>query len=329
MEGEYTGNVGCSGMTVPSTAGPSGQSKPRLVHEALFYTSEADYLAGCLPFVREGVASGEPTLVAVPEPNLGLLRGEFGDEVRFVDMSVAGRNPGRIIPAVLHAFTSEHPDKPTRIVGEPIWPGRSEIEYVPCVQHEALINLALANENVSVLCPYDARELSPVQLLDATRTHPVLLDGARRWHSPGYTDPVDVVEAYNQPLAEPPPEAEVLIFDASVGPRRVRRFVHDCAELAGMSPERLADLRVAVHELALNTIIHTGQSGILTIWREDGGVVCDVTDSGKITDPLVGRRPPAIYDGVGYGLYLVNVLCDLVEIHRLPNGTSIRVHVSL
>jgi anti-sigma regulatory factor (Ser/Thr protein kinase) len=316
-------------MTAPATAGPSGRSKPRLVHEALFYTGDADYLAGCAPFVREGFASDEPILVAVPEPKLSLLRAEFCDEIRFVDMSVAGRNPGRIIPALLHAFVNEHAGKPTRIIGEPIWPGRSEIEYPPCVQHEALINLALADEDVAVLCPYDARELSPVQLLDATRTHPALVDGSRRWHSPGYTDPVDVVDAYNQPLAEPPPEAEVLIFDTAVGPRKVRRFVHDCAELAGMRPERLADLRVAVHELALNTIIHTGQSGILTIWREEGGIVCDVTDSGKISDPMVGRRPPAVYDGFGYGLYLVNLLCDLVEMHRQPNGTSIRVHVGL
>ena len=318
-------------MTVPSLAGPSkdGPARPRLVHEALFYTSEADFLAGCLPFVREGLASDEPTLVAVPEPNLGLLRAELGGDVRYADMSVAGRNPGRIIPAVLHAFVDEHAGRPTRIIGEPIWPGRTGTEYPPCVQHEALINLALADEDVAILCPYDARALSPVQLLDATRTHPVLLDGNRRWHSPGYTDPVDVVDAYNQPLSEPPPDAEVLIFDASVGPRNVRRFVHDCAELAGMSPGRLADLRVAVHELALNTIIHTGQSGILTIWRADGGVVCDVTDSGKISDPLVGRRPPAAYDGFGYGLYLVNLLCDLVELHRQPNGTSIRVHVGL
>lgn len=303
-----------------------------LVHEALFYTGDADYLAGCVPFVQRALANGDPVLVAVPEPNLALLRAALGEpagQVRFVDMGVAGRNPGRIIPAVLSAFADEHPGRRPSIIGEPIWAGRSTTEYGPCVQHEALINLALADRDVAVLCPYDSRNLSPVQLLDATRTHPVVVDGTSTWHSPGFTDPLDVVEAYNKPLSEPPPEAEVLIFDAVVGPRQVRRFVHDCAQLAGMSDARLADLRVAVHELAVNTIIHTGQPGIVTIWREDDGMVCEVADSGKISDPLVGRRPPRPHDGCGYGLYLVNMLADLVELYRDPAGTSIRVHVGL
>lgn len=303
-----------------------------LQHEALFYTGEVDYLAGCVPFVRRALDAGNPVLVAVPEPNLALLRGELGElggEIRFADMGIDGRNPGRIIPAVLSAFVAEHPGRRPSIIGEPIWAGRSSTEYGPCVQHEALINLALEDRDVAVLCPYHARNLSPMQLLDATRTHPVLLDGMTTWHSPGYTDPLDVVESYNLPLSEPPPEAEVLIFDAAVGPRQVRRFVHDCAELAGMSEARLADLRVAVHELAVNTIIHTGQAGIVTSWREEGGMVCEVADSGKISDPLVGRRRPLPHDGCGYGLYLVNMLADLVEVYRDAAGTSIRVHVGL
>ena len=41
-----------------------------------------------------------------------------------------------------------HPDKHVRVIGEPIWPGRSDLEYPACVQHEALINRAFAVRDV-------------------------------------------------------------------------------------------------------------------------------------------------------------------------------------
>ena len=86
--------------TVPAANGS-------FVHEALFYRDRDDYLGGTLPFIRGGTGADEPVLVAVPAPNLRLIGdalGPDGDGVRFIDMAEAGRNPGRIIPGVLHAF---------------------------------------------------------------------------------------------------------------------------------------------------------------------------------------------------------------------------------
>jgi hypothetical protein len=66
-------------------------------------------------------------LVAVPGWNLELLREALSPDemprVRLRDMTVAGRNPGRIIGTVLSAFVHEHADRRVRIVGEPIWAG--------------------------------------------------------------------------------------------------------------------------------------------------------------------------------------------------------------
>ena len=110
-------------------------------HPALFYRSDQEYVAATTAFVREGLAAGEPVAVAVPGPHLAMIESELGPDARGVhllDMNVAGRNPGRIIPNVLRDFADRHPDGHVRIIGEPIWPGRTETEYPACAQHEAL-----------------------------------------------------------------------------------------------------------------------------------------------------------------------------------------------
>jgi anti-sigma regulatory factor (Ser/Thr protein kinase) len=304
------------------------------VHEGLFYAGVAEYLAGTVPFVLDGLAADEPVLVAVPGPNLERIETALGDAahaVRLADMTVAGRNPGRIIGSVLTRFMDEHPGRRVRIIGEPIWDGRSATEYPACVQHEALINVAFAGRGATILCPYDTRRLTPVTLLDATETHPVLVEGDHRTVSPGYRDPVELAACHNLPLAEPEPSVDVdmMVFDASVGARGVRRFVQDRAELAGMAPGQITAVRSAVHEVAVNTLVHTGRPGILSTWVEDDHLVCEVQDNGSLTDPMAGRRAPRPYDGAGSGLFLVHTLCDLVRIHSGPYGLTIRMYVRL
>lgn len=303
-----------------------------LEHDALFYTDASSYRAGLLEFVREGLDRAEPVLVAVPQPGLGLLRSALDatevPRVRTADMAVAGRNPGRIIGSVLTAFVREHDGKRVRIVGEPIWAGRTAEEYPACAEHEALINVALRDAPAYVLCPYNVTRLDRSVLIDATRTHPVLASSSERWQSSGYTDPVAVAAWFDRPLPPVPSDADVLVIGASAGTHEARRFVHDFADRAGMSPERVADLRTAVQELVLNTVVHAGGSGLLTIWTMDRQVVCQVQDGGWIADPLAGRRPPSPPE-VGHGLFTVHQVCDLVRVHRRRDGTTVRVHVDL
>jgi anti-sigma regulatory factor (Ser/Thr protein kinase) len=303
-----------------------------LEHDALFYADPAGYLDGVLGFVRDGLERDEPVLVAVPEPNLGLLRSRLGSaefsSVRTADMGRAGRNPGRIIGSVLTAFVHEHRGRRVRIVGEPIWAGRTSAEYPACAEHEALINVALADAPAYILCPYDLAGLEPAVLTDATRTHPVLADGRSRWASPAYEDPVAVAAGFDRPLPPVPPDADVLVVARGIGPRDARRFVHEFAQNAGMSGERLVGLRQIVQELAVNTIMHSGGAGLLSVWTADGDVVVQLEDGGRITDPLVGRRPPAPAE-VGHGLFLVHQLADLVRVHRCGDGTAVRVRLAL
>ncbi len=303
-------------------------------HQALFYRGDEDYLTGVGGFITEGVESGSPVAVAVPGEALGLLRSGLPDEVSrqvaWTDMEVAGRNPGRIIhqvllPAAEHA--AHRPGRQAYIVGEPIWPGRSELEYPACAAHEALINQALAGRDARILCPYDAVGLSETALADAERTHPVLVAGHHIWQSRQY-DP-QAAERFNRPLPAPPPEAAHLRFGTVDDLVRLRAFMISQAAAVGVPSRRTDELVLAVNELATNTLEHTTGDGTLSTWTEAGVLVVQVDDTGHISDPLAGRLPPPELGERGRGLFLVNMMCDLVRVHTTPEGTALRLHLAL
>ena len=316
-------------MTATRTVGETDWSTAeRFAHPALFYRGEEEYLDGTVPFVREGLKAGHPVAVAVPGANLTLLRDSLGGDapsVHFLDMTDVGRNPGRIIPRVLRAFADAHPQTHVRIIGEPIWAGRSSVEYPACVQHEALINPAFEGRDVTILCPYDAERLDDEVLTDAYATHPVIVSGGDRRPSPSYA-PGQVVARYNQPLPEAPAAAEPQRFGLDELPV-VRRFAVACGTRLGLTGVRLDDLALAVAELTTNSVVHGGGSGSLRIWPEGSQLVCEVRDRGHLTDPLAGRRPATRDQRGGRGLLLVHAVADLVRIHTGPDGTAIRFYL--
>ncbi|MFC6886004.1 anti-sigma factor RsbA family regulatory protein [Actinomadura yumaensis] len=299
-------------------------------HPALFYRDDREYLAGTVPFIKAGHEAGEPVAVAVPGERLGTLWSALGpaaDRVTWLDMTEAGRNPGRIIPGVLRAFADRHAGGRVRIIGEPIWPGRSATEYPACAQHEALINLAFAGRDAAILCPYDVAGLPPEAVADAHSTHPVIIDGSGERRSAAYA-PDEVVRAYNRPLPEPPGSAAALRFDLDALPD-VRAFTRRGALALGLAPRPLGDLEIAVNELAANSCLHGGGAGTLRVWAEDGHAVAEVSDAGTIADPLVGRSPVGLGSNGGRGILMVNQLADLVRLHTGPDGTVIRVYMRL
>ncbi|MEU0332990.1 anti-sigma factor RsbA family regulatory protein [Streptomyces sp. NPDC006193] len=305
------------------------------VHPALFYGDTQEYLAGTVPFVRAALAAEEPVAVAVPGERLRLIRGELGadgDGVRFLDMREVGRNPGRIIPGVLRAFAdAQPPGRRVRIIGEPVWAGRSPAEYPACAQHEALINAAFRGREVTILCPYDTARLDERALADAHATHPVVIpagSGAGRT-SEAY-DPDGVVARYNEPLP-PAPGAGADVLSVGFGEdtlSAVRHLATGHGARLGLSGLALENLALITAELTTNSVVHGGGRGVLTVWAEDGHVLCEVRDRGRFTDPLAGRRPAVRDQRGGRGLLLVNLISDLVRLHTGPEGTTVRAYLA-
>ena len=303
----------------------------------MFYRSTDDYASTITSFLGEGFELAQPALVAVPRPHVNLLRGVLGSDagsVVFVDMTEAGRNPGRIIRVVLHAFVREHPARRVRIVDEPIWPGRSAAECRAALQHEALINIALVDHEATILCPYDDRGLDAATLAQVRQAHPVLIEQDRREISTDYRDPRAVADASLQSLPDPPEWwGDMRVFSSLTDLRALRLFVQDLASRAGLPAHRVSDLCLAVNEVATNTLEHTHASGVLSVWQDPDteSLICEITDSGQLHDRLVGRLPPDERNSHGRGLMMVNSLCDLVEIPtgQIGAGTTVRLHMQL
>jgi anti-sigma regulatory factor (Ser/Thr protein kinase) len=295
-----------------------------LSHAAFFYRGHLEYTDRIAAFVRAGLDRGEPTLIALPGDRaraIGARLDSAAGEVAFADIAELGRNPARIIPEV-RSFTDKHPGQRVRYVTEPIWPGRSVAEIREAARHEALLNLAFARAEATILCPYDASGLADSVLEDARCTHQQpgasgATAGTWRANLPAECD---------RPLSAPPPGAEALAYETDLAP--VRRLVERHARRAGLGGERLVDLVLAANEIAANTIRHTGGGGTIHVWRGGAEMLCQVHDTGRITDPLAGRIRHGP-DDRGHGLWLVNQVCDLVELRSGEDGTTVRMHMRL
>ncbi len=107
----------------------------------------------------------------------------------------------------------------------------------------------------------------------------------------------------------------------------LRAAVAAHASSLGADDEELDRVLLVAQELAGNAIRHGGGGGRLRLWWSEGGIVCEVSDSGDgLADPrAVGLGPPPITSPTGRGLWIVRTLCDEVRIDTDSNGTTVTV----
>jgi anti-sigma regulatory factor (Ser/Thr protein kinase) len=307
------------------TAASGGQFR----HLASFYRGRGEYLSVLRAFIQASAARGDAVFVAVPEHNAQLVRRELGDDsaqVTLVDMAELGRNPARIIPALL-AYANQHRGRHVCSIDEPIWPGRTAAEMQDAMRQEALINLAFRDSPVTVVCLYDSTGLPESVIADAARTHPAVIKYGKETVSTTYLGPPDLPPRCNRALPRPPAYAEALGYHDDLG--LVRSFVASKAERAGLTSQRIPDLVLAIGELAANTLCHTDGGGTVQVWRTREEIICQVADNGQITDPLARYRIPSDELLGGNGLWLVNQVCDLVQARTGRAGTTTRLHMRL
>jgi anti-sigma regulatory factor (Ser/Thr protein kinase) len=289
------------------------------------YAGEHQLVDGVLQFLRDGIAAEEPALVVLADRKIAALKDALGDDagrVQFADMDDVGANPARIIPA-WREFVDVHPGKRLRGIGEPIWAARTPAEMAECHRHEGLLNVAFADSpGFWLLCPYDTTTLDPADVERACETHP---------HVAGLpSDDYPGLDAHAGPFTDPLPppskDAAKLAFDADTL-STLRRVVADAAARAGLAEQRAHDFLLAVNEIAANSVRHGGGKGQLRMWKDNGVLLVDVQDAGRISKPLVGRERPPEGQSHGYGLWLANQLCDLVQVRTFPSGNIVRLHM--
>ena len=310
-----------------ATTAPAG-----FEHEVLFYRDDEGFLAGLLPFIRDGLERDEAVVIAEPRPRMELLQDALGDDavaVQFLDMVEIGATPARII-GVWAAALEKHTSAGQRLrgIGEPAFHGRRELEFVECQLHEQLLNHAVDDGPAwRLLCPYDEVRLPRAVVRAALQTHPIRTSVSDRVPSDAYAR-----HAYVETFAAPLPKPTDAVLRGEFGPTDVpatRRTVAQYARRCGLSQEQVEVLELAASELATNSIRYGGGSGTVAMWVEPDAMVVEFTDAGHLADPLTGRLTPPLESPGGRGLFLVHQLCDLVQVRSSPQGTTVRVRTWL
>jgi anti-sigma regulatory factor (Ser/Thr protein kinase) len=313
---------------VPGMSPPGG-----FRHEAFLYAGPEQFVDRVGAFVREGAEAGEPVLVVVGAHKIAALRSALADlepdAVTYADMASVGHNPARIIPA-WRTFTDDHRSgaSPLRGVGEPIYPDRSPDELVESQRHEALLNLAFAaGPALWLACPYDTAALPSSVIDEALRTHPLVWDRDPGLPTRVYPGLESVAKPFDRSLPDPPFGVEILPFGLEdLG--AVRAFVAGAASAVGLDPGRTNDLVLAASEVTTNSLRHGGGRGTIRVWRHGEVVACEVRDGGRFDHPLAGRVRPTPDQISGFGLWLANQVCDLVQIRSFDDGSVVRLHLS-
>ena len=220
------GNVGSAGMRTGAAHGRVGH-----VHEAGFYSSDAEFLALIVPFVTGGIAAGEPVVIGYDDRKCNLLRAELArpDTVSFIADTRLYATPAGAIEAYRQQFERHVAAgaEQIRIAGDVPHEGNGG-RFAGWDRYESAVNVVWQDYPVYSRCLYDATTVADRVRDVVQRTHRRLLtaDGGAT-ASPRYQE---VADFERLPPSTDPLEATrptVALVDAS--PRKTRHWVAEAA----------------------------------------------------------------------------------------------------
>jgi anti-sigma regulatory factor (Ser/Thr protein kinase) len=301
-----------------------------LIHQALLFDSPEQFLATAVPFITEGVHRGDTVLAVTSADNTRRLRERLNgtaDQVTFLEPAGWFDSPGRTLDAHHRRIDALASDSAfLRVIGEPVWADRDDLETSEWGRYESVVNVALADCRAWVMCGYDSSALAGAIVEDARRTHPRLAVGTASEISAEFTEPASYYASRDTPLAPYPPSGvEWIPISADLAP--VRRFVADHAPRLGVAADRVDDYILAVNEIATNVLRHGGGTGEARMWATDRRVVCEITDAGTATGNFLGFLRADPRSEQGHGLWIARQICDLLEMRTGPSGTTVRLHL--
>src|SRR5262245_12447943 len=167
-------------MELMASGGETSAHPEGLVHRALIYGSDDEFMQVALPFVGDGIDRGEPTLVAVRPAGRDNLRAALGGEPEGVGLLSAEEwyeTSARTRETLGAWAAARAPSGRVRLIAEPPWPTGNDAQVRDWARHESVVNLAFAGMPATFICPYDARVLPSEIIEHAYSTHPTIADG--------------------------------------------------------------------------------------------------------------------------------------------------------
>jgi anti-sigma regulatory factor (Ser/Thr protein kinase) len=302
-------------------------SAGRFLHEALLYEADDELLAVAVPFLREGVDAGEPTLVRLDARRQELVLRELDDLDGITELRPDHyRDPLSALHAYhrLFAYLEHEGAEHIRVVGAaPHAPWRDWFRYV------AASNDVFARFPVVEVCPHHAGTTPEHVLLDIERTHPFLVaPGGRLARSPRYREPTALLAERardeHDPLEVLPPA--LLLSDPA--PEAAGRALSFLAVDTRLDHDSTDALRLSVVQVVRNAIAHGRPPVCLKAWAAPDRIVATVTDTGPgPANPyvwLLPTDPEADFDQANT-LYLINRALTDVSMFTHAGGFTVRL----
>jgi anti-sigma regulatory factor (Ser/Thr protein kinase) len=318
----------------------------RLRHAVGFTASTDDVVAHAAPVIAAALTRREPVALALrPATERALAT------VLPVTPALTGSTNGAA--ELVHLARPDGPDRSGQTLAarwarelRTVTRGRSGVTVV--VEHDAdhdgldgafwteldaALNIALAEVAATVVCLYPQLPLHLEVVDGARRNHGLLLERVGQGgrvvlrQNPEYREARDVLAGRGAPAPSVlgPPDRRIPFDTWQLV--TVREAVATAARAAGCDRHRVDDLVLAVNEVATNAVEHGKGDAHLALWTGPGtrGLVCEVHDGGRLTDPLPGLRAPHTADPRGRGLWIARQLCDLLHVWSDDAGTHVRI----
>ena len=193
---------------------------------------------------------------------------------------------------------------------------------------DAALNVALADVAATVLCLYPQLPLHLEVADGARRNHPlVLADGALR-HNPEHRGAREVLAdrgGVPAPALLGPPDQRMGFDTWQLV--EVRDTVARAAHAAGCDRDRVADLVLAVNEVATNAVEHGSGDAHLALWTARAAASCSArcTTAGGCSTRCPGCGPRTRRSRGAAGLWIARQLCDLLHVWGDHAGTHVRI----
>lgn len=308
------------------TSAPAGTG--RHVHEAGFYSSDAEFAALIVEFVDTAVAAGEGVIIGYDERKNDIVRAGIADGtgVTFIADTSLYATPTRAIASYQRHFEKLLAEgvPRIRIAGDVPHPGNGQ-PFTRWDRYESGINAVWRDVPLWSRCLYDATTV-PLHVREVVeRTHPQLLtpDGQpvpnARFQDPHHAPLLPLAP---DPLEHTPPARELV----DPPPARVRDA------LRGLGRGRLAattldDLVFAASEAVANAHQHGRPPVTVRIWTGDRKLVVTVHDVGPgPADRTAGLVPVSDSPtGAGLGLWIAHQLDIDTDLAWAADGFTVRL----
>jgi AcrR family transcriptional regulator len=296
-------------------------TQPRLIHEALVYSSDEEFLERVVPFLHDGLAAGDPTSIVLTPSNSALLRealGQNAHRVSFADASETYRRPAAAFAAYrrhLEKELSRSEVELVRVIGE-IPSGLTSEEYVEWMRYESMFNRGFAGYPLWVVCGYDTRA-RPEQIVDdALHTHPIVSIHGNRETNASY---IETDEFAERPVTRKEERVDGggdplsgLTLTKERDLDQLGRLVAGAARAAGLAPSIVDDVTLAAGELARDALRLAGREANVEVHRDGAQWHCDVTGHFQTAPGELG-------------LSIARLISERVEVAPRPGAQTVRM----